>query len=159
MAVISHIDADGVVHAVILRSRFNYDRDAASLSSGLECLDESKAQQNFKDECDINTIVRRFGLTGQLPENVRTPRYEDYSEVFDFQSAMNSVRAAGEGFMELPAHIRAKFANDPQQFLEFCADDKNYDQAVELGLVKRRPEAPATPTPQASPTGENSSST
>ena len=49
---------------------------------------------------------------------------------------MNAVREASEGFMELPAKLRAQFDNDPQLFLEFVADDANRDKAVELGLIK-----------------------
>lgn len=119
-----------------LRSQFNYDTMAVSNENGLECKDKSLAQQHQKEESDINTIVKRFGLTGQLPENVRIPQYGDFTGVTDYQSALHAVKAAEESFMELPANIRTRFNNNPQEFLEFCADGSNKDEAIKLGLIK-----------------------
>ena len=42
------------------------DMDEASVEAGLECKDDSLAVQSQRDEADINTIVRRFGLSGEL---------------------------------------------------------------------------------------------
>lgn len=119
-----------------LRTQYNYDMNKAGDESGLKCEDKTLAQQQFKDEVDINTIVERFGLTGQLPDDVRTPQYGDYEGVFDFQTAMNAVREAQENFMELPAKTRARFHNDPQELLEFLDEEQNRPEAVKLGLVK-----------------------
>ena len=43
---------------VFTRSAFNYDVDAVSKDTGFVSDEESLTQQNFKDECDINTILR-----------------------------------------------------------------------------------------------------
>lgn len=120
---------------VFVRNPYNYDTNAASDESGLKCEDVSLAKQEFKEECDINTIVRRFGLTGQLPSDVRMPVSGDFTGITDFHSAMNAVREAQESFMEMPAHVRDRFANDPGKFVDFCLDDRNRDEAVKLGLV------------------------
>lgn len=120
----------------MLRTMFNYDRDAASLASGLLCLDKSRTQQAFAEEVDINTIVRRFGLDGKLPESVRMPTFGDFSEVIDFQTAMNAQVLAREAFDAMPAGVRARFHNDPQEFVEFCSDDANAEEAGKLGLVR-----------------------
>lgn len=69
---------------VFLRTQFNYDVDAVSEETGLKCEDGTRTQQQFKDECDINEIMRRFGKTGQVPSNVRAPMYGDFTEVGDF---------------------------------------------------------------------------
>ena len=50
-----------------VRNPYNYDMAAVSQETGLKCQDPSLAQQHMKDECDINVIVERFGVTGQLP--------------------------------------------------------------------------------------------
>ena len=118
-----------------VRSPYNYDVDAASDDSGLKCEDKTRTQQNFKDECNINVIMERFGKTGQLPANIRPPEYGDYSQVTDFHSAMNAVRSASEDFMRLPASVRARFENDPQQYLDFFADEANREEAVKLGFA------------------------
>lgn len=119
-----------------LRTAYNYDMNEAGDETGLDCsVEPSMTKQSFAEEADINTIVRRFGLTGQLPENVRMPTYEDFTGVTDFKSAMDALALARESFEEMPAHVRERFDNDPHQFVEFCSDEKNRDEAVKLGLV------------------------
>ena len=76
-----------------LRAPGNYDPDVVSNETGLACdPDEGVTQQSFKEECDINVIVERFGLTGQLPENLRMPVSGDFTGITDFQTAMQVVR-------------------------------------------------------------------
>ena len=118
-----------------LRSAHNYDRDLASNESGLRCDDPSLTQQQFKDEADINTIVDRFMKSGVLPTPVNMPQFIDYEGVFDFQTAMNAVRAADENFMRMDAKVRARFNNSPQEFLEFFANPENTQEAIRLGLA------------------------
>jgi phage internal scaffolding protein len=138
--------------SVFLRTPYNYDTMQASNESALECLDESLAQQNAKDESDINTIVRRFGLTGELPSNVRAPQYGDFSAATDYHSAMNAVLAANEAFMKLPAHIRTRFDNDPGAFVDFCSDEKNREEAKSLGLIVGPPSEPTSVGSTSEPT-------
>lgn len=120
---------------MFLRTPYNYDTNKASDEAGLECLDPSLTQQQFKEEADINTIVNRFLKSGVLPSPVNMPQYVDYEGVFDFQSAMNVVRQADENFMRLDAKVRARFNNSPQEFLEFFANPENTDEAIRLGLA------------------------
>jgi len=123
------------VKPVFLRSAFNYDRDLASDEAGLSCPEASLTQQQFKDEADINTIVDRFMKSGVMPDPVRMPQFVDIEGVFDYQSAMNAVRAADESFMRLDAKLRSRFNNSPQQFLDFFANPDNRSEAIRLGLV------------------------
>lgn len=130
---------------MFLRASYNYDADAVSAAIGLDCSVDaetgeelkSMAQQQFKEECDINEIVRRFGLTGQLPENYSAPQSGDFTGITDFQTAMNAVVDAQERFMALPASIRAEFGNDPQKLIAFVDDEKNRDKAIEIGLIQK----------------------
>lgn len=131
--------------AVFLRTPHNYDVNEASDASSLVCEDPSKAQQHAKDECDINTIVRRFGLTGELPSGVRAPTYGDFTHATDYHTAMNAVIAADAAFMQLPADIRTRFNNDAGAFVDFVSDDNNRAEAEKLGLVL--PEAAINPAP------------
>jgi len=121
--------------AVFLRTPYNYDTMEASDASALLCEDPSLAQQHARDECDINTIVRRFGLTGELPSNVRTPQYGDFLDAADYHTSLNAVRAADAAFMQLPADIRTRFNNDAGAFVDFVSDDSNRAEAEKLGLV------------------------
>lgn len=95
----------------------------------------SRTIQSAKDDADINVIVKRFGITGQMPASPRLPSYGDYSGVIDYQSAMNVIVQAKEAFMELPAEIRAKFGNDPQAYLQFASDPENIDSMRKMGLA------------------------
>lgn len=130
-----------------MKFRSAYDNhEVMSSSTGLECLDSSLTQQQFKEESDINNIVDRFMKTGHLPDPVSMPQYVDYEGVFDFQSAMNVVRQADENFMRMDAKVRARFHNSPQEFLEFFADPANTDEAVRLGLAVPQPVAKEIPS-------------
>lgn len=96
----------------------------------------SRTKQAHKDECDVNKILKRYQQTQQLSHvNQVKGQYGDFSNVTDFQSSLNSVMEAEQNFMGLPAHIRKKFGNDPSALIHFLSDDKNYDHALELGLL------------------------
>ena len=88
------------VHGMI-RSAFTFDPDVVSNETALDTGEDAVTQQCFKDECDINILLAKFAVTGQLPENVRVPQYVDFEEAFDFQSSMNVIRAAEEALGEL----------------------------------------------------------
>ena len=121
---------------IFLRTAYNYDTNAASNASGLVCEEPTRAQQHHKDECDINVILERFGKTGQLPVNAISGTYGDFSGVYDYHTALNTLIAAESEFDSLPANIRKQFGNEPAKLIEFLNDDNNRDKAIELGLVK-----------------------
>lgn len=129
-------DDDGVIQTPFLRTHFNYDMNLASLQSGLHCNDETRTQQQFAEEVDINTIVKRFGLTGQLPQNLHVPMTGDFTEVHDYQTSLNMLMEADNAFMQMPADIREQFGNDAGRFVDFASDPKNIDQCRKWGLAK-----------------------
>ena len=129
-----------------LRTPYNYDTIAASNESGLACEEPTLAQQQFRDECDINNILRQFNITGQLPDTPLSPRYGDFSGIGDYHSALNAVIAAEDQFMALPANLRARFGNDPAQLIDFLGDENNRSEAEKLGLLEV-PKAESTVTP------------
>lgn len=167
--MIELITAQGeIVDSPRVRTKFNYHTDEHSQATGLYTAQpgeedyDGKTQQNFKEECDINTIVNNFLKTGQLPENVRLPSYIDYEGVFDFQTAMNTALQAEEAFMELPAPLRAEFDNNPQRFLEYATNPANREDMLARGLLRegaepvKQPAAPA-PAPEPAPAGTSTS--
>jgi len=143
---------------VFLRTPYNYDTMEASDASALSCPEPTLAQQHARDECDINTIVRRFGLTGELPSNVRVPQYGDFTHTTDYHTAMNAVLAANEAFMQLPADVRTRFNNDPGALVDFVSDESNRAEAAKLGLVVGSSNEP-TPNPAPEGVGVAQSST
>jgi len=124
-------------HEMVLRTPYNYDTDAASNESGLACEEPSLAQQHYKEECDINTILQKFNITGMLPESPLSPRYGDFTGIGDYHTALNRVIAAQDEFEALPAQIRARFNNDPAELIAFLDDDNNRPEAESLGLVDK----------------------
>lgn len=122
--------------AIFLRSAFNYDADEVSAETGIVFdPDDGVTHQSFAEEVDINTIVKRFGVTGQLPNGIHMPMSGDFTELPDFQSALNMVRQSEEEFMKLPAEVRKRFDNDPGMLIRFLEDGSNKDEAIKLGIV------------------------
>ena len=60
---------------VMIRSAYTFDPDVVSNETALDTGEDAVTQQCFKDECDINILLAKFAVTGQLPENVRVPQY------------------------------------------------------------------------------------
>lgn len=140
--------------AIQIRSANNYGRDQLSGQTGLRKGSPSKTQQNQKHEADINTIIKKFGLISQMPTAIyKEPIYGDFTAITDFKAALNQVKKAEEFFMMMPAEVRNRFRNDPQELLEFLRDDRNRAEAEKLGLIeKSAPDTgPAAPTPAPEP--------
>lgn len=129
---------------MFVRTPYNYDADVVSHKTGIDCSDSpSRAQQHFRDECDINVLVQRFARTG-VPEAPEVPSYAEFDDVFDFQSAQNVLVDAQRAFMALPSKIRTRFNNSPHEFLQFFHDPENRDESIRLGL-RNAPPAPIEP--------------
>lgn len=105
----------------------------------------SLTQQHFRDECDINHIMARYRETGFLVDPMQKatakPQFGDFSTVSDFMQAQNIIAHARENFDALPSNLRERFANNPAQMLSFLENESNYEEAVKLGLVEKRPES------------------
>lgn len=104
--------------------------------------DEGKTRQDQADEADINVIVKRFGLTGQLPVvRPKIPLEADFREAgeFDLGAALRFVRDADKAFMAYPAEVRARFDNDPAQFIAFVENEDNEDECIRLGILPKKP--------------------
>lgn len=119
--------------------RTSYDE---SFDKGTENHQPSLTQQHFEKECNINNIVARAKVTGVLidPTVKRSaiPKFGDFTQVSDFQSANNLLIQAREAFSALPAEIRKKFDNQPQKLMAFLEDPQNNEEAVKLGLREVR---------------------
>lgn len=125
--------------AIKLRHQFpeNYDTNAAGDETAIET-GAHGADQSFKDDCDINVILKRFGIGYEIPAGVRMPQPGDFVGISDFHTAMNQLRETQENFNALPANIRAEFNNDPGQFFAAALDEKNRDRFAELGMLTQK---------------------
>lgn len=108
-----------------------------------------RTKQSMRDECDINGIMRKFIKTGALSHLAKHGgHYGDFPPI-DFHEAMNMVKQGEQMFAELPAKIRRRFHNEPEEFLAYVQDPANLEEMRELGLAKAKLEvlAPASGRP------------
>ena len=130
-----------------VRNPYNYDRKEAGAKSAIDASHDGRTQQEFKDECDINVLVERFGI-GVIEQQTSLPMYGDFTNVTDFHTSLTAVREAAEQFMLLPADVRRNFDNDPQKLMDFVEDSNNDREAWESrGLVPEVVNEAKTPIP------------
>ena len=131
---------------MLIRSPYNYDRDEASLETGIVFLDPSLTQQHQAVDADINVIVNRYMKSGTLPVVNNLPTYGDFSGVSDYREALELVRDAEKQFMSLPAAARAAFDHNPANLLDFLSVERTSQELSDIGL--REPDIIPTPTPE-----------
>lgn len=119
----------------------------------------SMTKQSFREESDINQIIKRFEKTGMITVAQREGFFGDVSDIRDYKEAVDLVQRADALFMEMSAEIRARFDNDPEKMVLFLDDEANRAEAEELGMIARRevvrppiepvgaPVVPAVPVP------------
>lgn len=103
----------------------------------LICEEDSRCKQSFKDECNINNIIKRHHATGiPLPTHETVgAKFGDFTGIPDYHTAMGKVTKAREAFLNLPSAIRRVFNNDPGQFIEFATNPENSRELIEMGLA------------------------
>lgn len=114
--------------------------------------DESLTRQEFKDECDLALMLKRFKRTPEgraalanASGHAEGAQFLDVSSIPDFQSARAQLAQANASFMALPAIVRRRFDNDSAQFLDFILNPANIEEARSLGLAKPKEESPISP--------------
>lgn len=103
---------------------------------GISGFAETLTQQQFRDECDINTIMDRYISTGEVPQFVGA-FYDDFTSMASYHEAQNILLDAQDEFLQLPAHIRERFHNDPGKLLDFIHNPENTEEAIRIGLFNK----------------------
>lgn len=137
--------------SVIIRKKFDEsDREL------LVCVGESRTQQSFKEECDVNVIMRKYEKTGLITHVSKVQgQYGDFSSIGDYQEALDKLSVAQDAFLDMPAKLRARFGNDPGQLIEFINNKENYEEAVKLGLIVEAVKEPSLKEDMMSALAEN----
>lgn len=120
--------------------RTPYDAHDKRLRPALVCHDVSKTDQSQAPEADINIMLERFRVTGQINVAAVPPQYGDYSQVMDFQTARQAILYAEDQFLLLPPDFREKLGHDPQNFLSYVSDPDNRAALLKKGWIVETPQ-------------------
>lgn len=106
-------------------------------------------QQQFKDEVNINNIMKKYQRTGVITHlNNRQGKFADISNAPDYLEAQQIIVKADQAFDQLPSDIRQRFHNDPAEMLAFINNPKNHDEGVKLGIFDAKlPPLNSSPAP------------
>lgn len=95
-----------------------------------------RTQQEFKDECDINLIMKDALRTGTIRSRSDMARYGDFSAGIDYREAQDVLIAAQSQFASLPSELRDRFKNDPAKFLDWIHDSKtDLEEVQKYGML------------------------
>lgn len=119
----------------------SYDAAAVSDGTATRTGAESVVQQQFVDEVDVNSIVRRFGMTREMPFGSAEGVFGDFTGLSDFDAVRAKVVDAEARFMRLPADVREKFGNDPANLIRATQTLSS----AEFGALFKGPEEPVAP--------------
>jgi hypothetical protein len=101
----------------------------------LFCEDPSLTKQSFKDDCDVNFILRKFGHAAFIDPSMMPNNYGDFTDPLDYKAALDIILDSETLFSGLPSALRNRFENDPAQFLEFACNEENRQEMFDLGLL------------------------
>lgn len=123
----------------------------------------SLTQQQFRQECDINTIISSVDSAGvvnnPLWNGTRCPMYGDFSGIqdMDYLQAQSTFLDASARFMELPAKVRQQFNNNPAELLAYIQSNPPAEELAKLGFADiPKVESPAGSPPDVVPEGQKS---
>lgn len=105
--------------------------EAAAIDTGTEDL----ARQEFRDETDINTILKRFGVTG-LP--ARVPVFGEQDFDMDLQNALHAIDEAQDAWERAHPKVKERYPTW-QQLLNAAQAGR-----LDLSTSDPAPEVPAT---------------
>lgn len=105
---------------------------------GLSSDQPTMTQQHFTDECDINQILAKFAVTGYL-DTIGPGVYADLGDAKDYRESVHLLMEADAMFAALPSNIRARFENDPAQYMDFVHNPDNLAEGIELGIFTSNP--------------------
>lgn len=95
---------------------------------------DGRTKQAFKDQCDINKMLKKAQQTGSLSHLMKYPEatYGEFDGEFDLLTAHEKMAKADTIFADLPSEIRGEFNNNPLEFVKFAGDPANNSKLREL---------------------------
>jgi hypothetical protein len=124
---------------MMVRTPYNYDRDEVSKNTALVFNDETLTQQNFKDDADLNIMIRKYGV---LPvQEVNWDEFDSSVIPSDYHQLQNQLIEADQAFMGLPAELRSQVDNDPAKLLALISQKEAEAKAEAKAAQKADKEA------------------
>lgn len=113
---------------------------------------QSKVHDEFKTECDINEIIRRFRVTGTLTDPskpaTRRPMFGDFSDVPDVDQRERVFIAAQNAWDSLTDQQRELFPGGPSEILDAFSDPNRKSDLVAAGFLPNLSQAVETAAPE-----------
>lgn len=108
------------------------ERQRRSDESKIFFLDESLTQQHFKDECDLNVIMKRFGRVSDTAfldylNSFPKGRYGDFGDLPDYRTALDVVRSTEAEFEALPNDFKKQFDFNVERYLDYVSNLKQQE--------------------------------
>ena len=118
----------------------------------------SLTQQSEYVETTIDYYLKRYSATGLFgdPQRQAAARFDDVSEVSDFQTALNKVLEVQRAFGELSAEERRKFGDDPKAWVAHLVEEqqKSVKPVEPVEPVKSQPVSAAEPVQKPASQGD-----
>jgi hypothetical protein len=105
-------------------------------------------QQEFKDDCDMNLILKKYGVYAGM--DAPPAIYRDVSHGYDYLEAFNAVEEANAAFAALPADARRQLGDSPWRLMQLSQTPEGVAQLKKMGFADLSPE-PEAPTPAVEP--------
>lgn len=120
---------------------------------GLDCSDSpSLTKQEFRDECNINNIMKKYRTRGDLTHISSTiGEYGTFDQGEDLLHSRLILQNAEAAFIQLPSGLRRELDHEPANFVDWIKDPENEQRAFDMGLlesIEEKAEGPP-PTPPA----------
>ena len=88
------------------------------------------------EETDINTILRRAGMTGIWEQmDLTEDHFPDVTEIGDFADVMRTAKLAEMEFLKLPPEVRKVFKNDVANWLDTAHDPEKRASLIAEGKL------------------------
>lgn len=117
-----------------------YSRYKLPVVPGLKCEENSLTEQVYKDQCDLNFLIKKYGLdddpfalTMYLDPTSRRMQFVDTTQVPDLYAALTAQRNLRAMFDELDYQQKKRFDFSVEAFQDFCMT-ASVDEIQKLGL-------------------------
>lgn len=111
----------------------------------------SATQQQFKDDCTISSVIKKYGIHNVAASFEHVDNVNDFTQIdFDFESAQNAIATIKSEFYSLPSEIRDSFEHSPTKWYNHKIQKLSEEHARLLDtdldvLIPPKVESPSQP--------------